>query len=193
MKISHKITLATAGIFLIASPLYYYVKIKSMPPAVEEVTSFNECVKAGYPVMESFPRKCKTSNGPTYTEELTQEQLDLQISYHNATSNDIVITNPLAGSVIGKSFRVTGKARGYWYFEASFPVRVLDSNGKTIASGLAQVGGDWMTADFISFISTELKLSDSYIGPATLVLQKDNPSGLQEKDASISIPFTIGY
>lgn len=193
MKISHKVTLATVGIFLIASPLYYYVKIKSMPPVIKEVTSFNECAKAGYLVMESFPRKCKTSNGPTYTEELTQEQLDLQISYHNATSNDIVVTNPLAGSVAGRSFLVTGKARGYWYFEASFPVRVLDSNGKVIASGLAQAQGDWMTADFISFISTELKLSDSYIGPATLVLQKDNPSGLQEKDASISIPFTIGY
>jgi hypothetical protein len=32
------------------------------------VDSFEECVAAGYPVMESYPRQCRVPGGPTYTE-----------------------------------------------------------------------------------------------------------------------------
>jgi len=35
---------------------------------VKEVTNFNECVAMGYPVMESFPRQCRTPEGATFTE-----------------------------------------------------------------------------------------------------------------------------
>ena len=35
---------------------------------VPEVYSFNDCIKAGYPVMESYPRQCKTLDGRTFTE-----------------------------------------------------------------------------------------------------------------------------
>jgi len=30
--------------------------------------TFEECVQAGYPVMESFPRRCAVPGGPTFTE-----------------------------------------------------------------------------------------------------------------------------
>jgi len=33
-----------------------------------EVYSFNDCIKAGYPAMESHPRQCKTPDGRTFTE-----------------------------------------------------------------------------------------------------------------------------
>lgn len=35
----------------------------------EEINSFNECLKAGYPVLESYPRRCKTEGDQTFTEE----------------------------------------------------------------------------------------------------------------------------
>lgn len=34
------------------------------------VTSFEECVQAGYPVMESFPRQCKTPDGRNFVEQI---------------------------------------------------------------------------------------------------------------------------
>jgi hypothetical protein len=34
------------------------------------VTSFDECVRAGYPVMESFPRQCKTPDGRNFVEQI---------------------------------------------------------------------------------------------------------------------------
>lgn len=36
------------------------------------VASFDECVAAGNPVMESYPRQCRDQNGTLYTEELPQ-------------------------------------------------------------------------------------------------------------------------
>jgi|GEM_PF-1441708 len=37
---------------------------------VRMVNNFDDCVKAGYPVMESYPRQCKTPDGRIFTEEI---------------------------------------------------------------------------------------------------------------------------
>ncbi|MFH0804116.1 MAG: Gmad2 immunoglobulin-like domain-containing protein [Candidatus Zambryskibacteria bacterium] len=114
------------------------------------------------------------------------------ITYKNATSDLIVADLPFPDAVTGKEFSVIGKARGYWFFEASFPVQVLDKNGNILATGVAQAQSDWMTENFVPF-KADIKIPESYIGPATLILKKDNPSGLLENDASISFPITIEY
>ena len=115
-----------------------------------------------------------------------------QITYINASANLIVVELPFPGAVTGKEFSVIGKARGFWFFEASFPMELLDKDGKIIATGYSQAEGEWMTEDFVSFRG-EIKVPESYIGPATLVLKKDNASGLPEHDASISFPITVEY
>jgi hypothetical protein len=38
------------------------------------IDSFDECVGAGYPVMESYPRQCRTPAGRTFVEELSPEE-----------------------------------------------------------------------------------------------------------------------
>lgn len=116
------------------------------------------------------------------------------ITYTNATADLIQVELPFPGAVVGKDFSVIGKARGNWFFEASFPIEVLDKSGKSLAIGIAQPrnGEDWMTINFVNFKS-DIKIPQSYIGPATLILRKDNPSGLPEHDASISFPIIIEY
>jgi hypothetical protein len=37
---------------------------------VMAIRNFEECVAAGYPVMESYPRQCRVPGGPTFIEEL---------------------------------------------------------------------------------------------------------------------------
>ncbi len=115
-----------------------------------------------------------------------------KVTYVNSSAEMITVDLPFPGAVTGKSFSVIGKARGAWFFEASFPVQVLDKNGGVLAQGIAQAQGDWMTSEFVPF-KADIRVPDPYIGPATLVLKKDNPSGLPEHDASISFPFTIEY
>ncbi len=151
------------------------------------VLSFEDCVEAGYPVMESFPRQCATPDGRTYAEEIP-----VSPTYDNASADLIRVETPFPGAVTGKTFSVMGEARGTWYFEASFPIELLDADGNVLATAIAQAKTDWMTEDFVPF-NVEVAAPESYIGPATLVLKRDNPSGLPEHDRSISIPITVEY
>lgn len=114
---------------------------------------------------------------------------EAKITYINATADKIVPELPFPGAVTGKEFTAIGKARGTWYFEASFPVTLLDKDGNKLVETYATAQGEWMTTEFVPF--TSQSISTTYTGPATLVLHKDNPSGLPEHDASISFPITI--
>ncbi len=39
----------------------------------EQINSFEDCVNAGNPVMESYPRQCRTDSGMTFTEKVEQK------------------------------------------------------------------------------------------------------------------------
>ncbi len=102
----------------------------------------------------------------------------------------VVVTSPKANSSVGKIFVVSGSAPGPWYFEASFPIKIVDKDNNFIGQGIAQAQGEWMTTDLVTFTAT-VTLVGSYSGPATVVLMRDNPSGMPENDDSVSVPITI--
>lgn len=105
----------------------------------------------------------------------------------------ITVDSPKPGDTISSTtITVTGKARGTWYFEASFPVVLTDWDGRIIAQGPAQAQSDWMTQDFVPFKIT-LNFTKPVAGdPAAnrgfLILKKDNPSGDPARDQSVEIP-----
>lgn len=105
---------------------------------------------------------------------------------------DIVVSVPATGAAISSPLTVEGSARGSWYFEASFPMVLVDWDGKIIAEGIAQAQGDWMTQDFVPFKGT-LTFSKPEDGntAGALILRKDNPSGMPENDAAVEVPVTF--
>lgn len=113
-----------------------------------------------------------------------------------ASKADLIkVDSPLPNQEIESPLLVTGQARGYWFFEASFPVRLLDGNGKEIAikPAEAQLDGSagspdtWMTEEFVPFKTMlEFKTPNTDLG--TLVLEKDNPSGLPKKADELRMP-----
>lgn len=102
----------------------------------------------------------------------------------------VYVEIPLSGTKVTSPLVVSGRARGNWYFEASFPVKLLDSNGNQIAIAPAQAQGDWMTVDYVPF-SVTLTFAQPVTATGTLILQKDNPSGEPQNDDSVSIPVTF--
>lgn len=145
------------------------------------VTNFEECAEAGNPVMESYPRQCRAS-GQTFTENIGNElgKTDL-----------IRIEYPRPNQTISSPLTITGQARGSWYFEASFPVVLTDWDGKIIAQGIATAKSEWMTTDFVPFEATLTFVVDknTYSNRGSLILKKDNPSGLSEHDDALEIPI----
>ena len=138
------------------------------------------------PVTEIETETPSTNNNSTTTPVVTPKA-----TYINASADKIVVDSPKPGEVVGNIFTIVGKARGGWYFEASFPIQVLSATSTVLKELPVQAQGEWMTANFVPFATTTVAVPAWYKGPATLVLKNDNPSGLPENDASISIPIVI--
>lgn len=105
----------------------------------------------------------------------------------NITSNisaDTKITSPLT---------ITGSAPGNWFFEASFPIKLLDANGKVLAQTNAQATTDWMVSGPVTFKAT-LTFPKPTTSSGSIVFHNDNPSGDPARDKSFTIPvlFDLG-
>lgn len=102
----------------------------------------------------------------------------------------IRVTTPTQQSAISSPVTITGTARGTWFFEASFPISIVNWDGLIIGEGIATAGGDWMTEDFVPFTASITYTIDQEApyNRGAIILKKDNPSGLPEHDAAIEIP-----
>lgn len=147
----------------------------------KEIVSFDECVAAGYPVLESYPSQCKIPNNKTFIENIGNEL---------EKSDLIRVNSPRPNQTIQSPLVIEGEARGNWFFEASFPVQLIDENGEIVAQSNAQAQSDWMTDNFVSF-KAKLDFPLSLSGKGTLILKKDNPSGLAQYDEEIKIPVIL--
>jgi len=85
---------------------------------------------------------------------------------------------------------ISGEAPGTWFFEAQFPVDVIDSSGAVIASGLATADGEWMTENYAPF-TLVIKGAVAERAEGRIIFRKSNPSGLEENDAQVSLPIFI--
>jgi len=101
---------------------------------------------------------------------------------------NIVIYSPLEGSVISSPLRVSGQARGSWFFEASAPIEVLDENGVSIGQKYITAEGDWMTTDFVPFSGEVSFVVPAGVSSGLVVFKKDNPSGESKFDESVLVP-----
>lgn len=149
----------------------------SLPP--KTLTSFEECAASGAPVAESYPRSCRDGAGNVFVEN---------IGNVNEKSDRIRLTTPIPNQVVISPLEVKGEARGNWFFEASFPVRLLDDQGQEVARGIATADGEWMTTEFVPFRTT-LTFTKPMSEQGTLRLERDNPSGLPEHDDALIIPI----
>lgn len=102
-------------------------------------------------------------------------------------ANLIKVSTPATNALVASPLVVSGEARGNWYFEASFPIRLYDASGVELVAVPAQAQGEWMTTEFVPFSAT-LNFNKPATATGTLVFEKDNPSGLPENDDQISIP-----
>lgn len=80
------------------------------------ITTFEECAAAGNVILESYPPQCRTKDGQSFTQDIGNE-----LSLHD----QIRISSPRPQAIISNPLKITGEARGPWFFEAQFPLRYL--------------------------------------------------------------------
>ena len=175
---SKKIFISWLIVFILGGVAIYLILFKPGEVPRPSINNFEECVSAGYPVLESYPRQCKTPDGKSFTEDIGNEL---------EKSDLIKIDNPRPNQIIESPLFVKGEARGNWYFEASFPAKLFDDNGFLLGITIAQALGNWMTEDFVPF-NVILPFAVPSTSKGRLILEKDNPSGLPEYADELRIP-----
>ncbi len=140
--------------------------------------------------MADVPRDPRTLEASIYNHAFDRSFV---LSRDGLLYKDVLqLKEPLLNAAITSPLVIRGEARG-WYFEGSFPVSLVDWDGKIIAEGSAQAQGDWMTSASVPFTAklTFTVPADIPYRQATLILRKDNPSGLPENDDAFEIPVTL--
>ena len=109
-----------------------------------------------------------------------------------STSSDVfAVAMPSLGATIASPVSIKGTANASWFFEGTFPVQLLDSNGDIIAQGPLAAQGDWTAAGPVPF-SGSLKFAPQPSGSVgELIFKNDNPSGLPENSKSFIMPITF--
>ncbi|MCH2489638.1 MAG: Gmad2 immunoglobulin-like domain-containing protein [Flavobacteriales bacterium] len=112
-----------------------------------------------------------------YTGEEKEKQLSELIQIEHPLPN-LDVTSPLT---------IKGKARGYWYFEGSFPYKLEDANGAELASGSINADGKWMTEEFVPF-EKQIAFEAPDDERGYLVFKRANASGKPEHDRTYRLP-----
>ncbi|PIS04665.1 MAG: hypothetical protein COT81_05285 [Candidatus Buchananbacteria bacterium CG10_big_fil_rev_8_21_14_0_10_42_9] len=98
---------------ILTGVLIWLINLMVTPPKAEiVVSSFEDCVMAGNPVMESYPRQCR------HGEQLFVEEIP-----------NIKVFEPVSGQTIGATLKITGEAR---VFENTVNYRLVDSDSTVL-------------------------------------------------------------
>lgn len=159
----------------------------------EWVCENGEWVKHGEPSGKMPSEGC----GPAFAES-SGEAMDDKDSRNGEEgkeedkSNLIRVETPKPNDTISSPLIVKGEARGTWFFEGSFPIKLFDSRYDLLAVEIAQAKGEWMTTEFVPFEATIEFTSPERKGEGVLVFIKDNPSDMPEHDDELIIPIVFG-
>lgn len=112
----------------------------------------------------------------------TPTESELPIS----VTDEILVLSPKQNELITSPLKISGQARGNWFFEASMPVKLFSDDNQLIVASSTQALDDWMTVKPVRFSSSLVFSTNATSG--YLIIAKDNPSGLPQNDNSIKVP-----
>lgn len=146
-------------------------------------------------------RKCDYSRGDQYIRKGNRNEQEAAVIHEilgsfffveggekKPAGEMIKIENPEPEAKISSPLPIKGVAKGYWYFEGTFTVKLYDDvTDSLVAQSSAEADGEWMTEQFVPFKATmTFKAPENHRG--RLVFERANPSGLPENAQSYSVP-----
>ncbi len=193
---------AIAFVIIVLVSGYFLHNKKVAPPApVITLKNFDDCRDHNFPVIQSYPEQCTGPDGVIYFQDLSEASTSTATSTGNilATStfsykSDVFLTNLSKNQIITSPLHIEGQAKGNWYFEASFPIKITNSKGAILGQGLAKAIGDWMSTSTVPFsadITFVVHLSPNASTTGYIVFSKDNPSDIPANGDSFKIPVVF--
>lgn len=109
--------------------------------------------------------------------------------YPTSPDGHVQVFDPVPGQTIISPKAISGSVTGGgWFFEATFPVKIVDADGTVLGEGQARAQSDWMSTGTVLFTGV-IPFSAPRSVTGTIVFLKDNPSGLPQNEESFSVPI----
>lgn len=186
------IIIACALLLRVATPRNRWVCVegewqaqgKPSLPAPQKACFNPNSVESEIEVLSSLLKSPAASSTPTSTPDTNFN------SDKTLVESEVELISPQAGELLASPYKVQGRARGSWFFEASLPVVLKDTAGNILVETYGQAQSDWMTSDWVPF-EANLVFSTSTEKMGELIIKKDNPSGLPENDAQVTYPVRL--
>jgi hypothetical protein len=188
----------------------YFIQTKKNQPVVPVIVlkNFDDCKNHGFPIIQTYPAQCTGPNGTIYFQDFADASSTATSSNSSATSSatstatstlvykdQLVLGNLSENQVITSPLHIEGLAKGGWFFEGSFPIKIVDAKGKVLGMGPAQAITDWTSPGFVAFTAditfVRGMASTTASTTAFVILSKDNPSGLAKNADSFKIKVVI--
>lgn len=163
--------LSLIGIVLVATGVYAYIQYS-------DNTSKNSSTNT---TKTTEKKDDVSTNGDQSKEEVGST------SFKSEKGVMLVVNSPQVEATVVSPLKVAGTVPGSWSFEGQFMVRLLDANGNIIAEAPAKLDGDWMSQNQVPFSATLTFDAPESGSSGLLVLERDNPSGLDKNADSLSL------
>jgi hypothetical protein len=137
---------------------------------------------------QSRSNQVNDNTGQDEVDDEPNNEVEKDVAPYNLKSAkgvELIVNSPEDKSSVGCPINIKGSITGAWYFEAIFGIKILDGNGKELASGIATATEDWMTEEKVEFES--VIDCDDCSTARQIEFIKDNPSGLSEFDDKITL------
>ncbi len=103
------------------------------------------------------------------------------------TTEGILVESPKENEKIKSPLKISGQARGIWFFEAQFSAELYDANENLLGRTILTSKEDWMTENFVPF-EGEMEFPVPETERGKLRFLSANPSGLAENQKIFEIP-----
>jgi len=102
----------------------------------------------------------------------------------------IIIENPKEEEKIKSPLKISGKAKGNWFFEANFTAELYDENNNYLGGAILTAKDNWATENFVPFEGT-LEFSTPETNSGKLCFFSANPAGLPENQKFYEMPVAF--
>lgn len=119
---------------------------------------------------------------------LTRSISNLGETYTSTKGVTVKVYIPKSNETLESPFYVIGQVPGGWSFEGSFTVNLKDQNGTIVSQAIAHLHDKWTTDALVPFTAKLTAPANLRGTDGTLVLERDNASGLPTNNDSVSIP-----
>lgn len=105
----------------------------------------------------------------------------------NQENQILILNNFKEGDVLNNGDIISGKIRDGFFFEGTFPIIIEDINGYGLGSSFATSKTDWMTSDYVDFVTEPINFDKKNNSKGYIIFRKDNPSALPENNMDIRL------